>query len=136
MTAQELADEKVPTVVRQVLSTVYDPCCRDKGISVVDMGLLQRAWFEGETARVEILLTSGWCPFATDVLGGIEDALCSLPGVSDARVDIVWDEVWSPERLAEDAHAKLRFLPDPSSVDDRDSYLAMSHVTHSTEETA
>ena len=136
MTAQELADDKIPTVVREVLSTVYDPCCRDKGISVVDMGLLHRAWFEGETARVEILLTSGWCPFATDVLGGIEDALCGLPGVSEARVDIVWDEVWSPERLADDARAKLQFLPDPSSVDDRDSYLAMSHVTHSTEETA
>ncbi len=48
----------------------------------------------------------------------------------------MWDEVWSPERLAEDARATLRFLPDPSSVDDRDSYLAMSRTTHSTEETA
>jgi metal-sulfur cluster biosynthetic enzyme len=100
------------------------------------MGLLHRAWFEGETARVEILLTSGWCPFASDVLGGIEEAVRSLPGVSEARVDIVWDEVWSPERLVDDARAKLRFLPDPSSVDDRDSYLALSQVTHSTEETA
>jgi metal-sulfur cluster biosynthetic enzyme len=136
MAAQELAEDKVPTVFREVLSTVYDPCCRDKGISVVDMGLLHRAWFEGETARVEILLTSGWCPFASDVLGGIEEAVRSLPGVSEARVDIVWDEVWSPERLADDARAKLRFLPDPSSVDDRDSHLALSQVTHSTEETA
>jgi metal-sulfur cluster biosynthetic enzyme len=136
MTAPELADDKIPTVVREVLSTVYDPCCREKGISVVDMGLLHRAWFEDGTARVEILLTSGWCPFATDVLGGIEDALRGLPGINEAQVDIVWDEVWSPERLADDARAKLRFLPAPSSVDDRDSYLAMSHVTHSTEETA
>jgi metal-sulfur cluster biosynthetic enzyme len=136
MTDQDLADDKVPAVVREVLSTVYDPCCRDKGISVVDMGLLHRAWFEGETARVEILLTSGWCPFASDVLGGIEDAVRSLPGVSQAQVDIVWDEVWTPERLAVEARAKLRFLPDPSSVGDRDSYLALSHPTHSTEETA
>jgi metal-sulfur cluster biosynthetic enzyme len=136
MTAQELAGDEVPAVVREALGTVYDPCCRDKGISVVDMGLLHRAWFEGEVARVEILLTSGWCPFASDVLSGIEDAVRSLPGVSEAQVDIVWDEVWSPDRLADDARTKLRFLPDPSSVNDRDSYVALSRATHSTEETA
>ena len=27
--------------VMEALSAVYDPCCREKGISVVDMGLLR-----------------------------------------------------------------------------------------------
>ena len=69
--------------VRDVLSDVYDPCCRDKGISVVDMGLLHRAEIDGGAARVELMLTSGWCPFATTVLGDIESAVRSLPGVDD-----------------------------------------------------
>ena len=29
--------------VRDVLTDVHDPCCREKGISVVDMGLLRSA---------------------------------------------------------------------------------------------
>src|SRR3712207_8154352 len=38
------------------------PCCREKGISVVDMGLLRSVAVHDGHARVELLLTSGWCP--------------------------------------------------------------------------
>ncbi len=110
--------------VRDVLSDVYDPCCRDKGISVVDMGLLHRAEIDGADARVELMLTSGWCPFAAAVLTDIESAVCSLPGVETATVELVWHEAWSPARLSDDARAKLRFLPDPASVPDPTAYAA------------
>jgi metal-sulfur cluster biosynthetic enzyme len=119
--------------VRDVLSDVYDPCCRDKGISVVDMGLLHRAEIDGAAARVELMLTSGWCPFASAVLGDIESAVRSLPGVDTATVELVWHEAWSPERLSDSARDKLRFLPDPSSVDDPASYAAANRPrTHPT----
>jgi metal-sulfur cluster biosynthetic enzyme len=115
--------------VREVLSDVYDPCCRDKGISVVDMGLLHRAEIEDGAARVELMLTSGWCPFATTVLGDIETAVRSLPDVDSATVALVWHEAWSPERLSDSARAKLRFLPDPASVGDPASYAAERRPT-------
>jgi metal-sulfur cluster biosynthetic enzyme len=114
--------------VRDVLCDVYDPCCRDKGISVVDMGLLHRAEIDGRAARVELMLTSGWCPFATSVLNDVESAVCSLPGVDVATVDLVWHEPWSPERLSDSARAKLRFLPDPATVGDPASYIAASRA--------
>ena len=41
-----------------------------------------------------------------------------------ADVDVVWDEPWTTDRLSEDARRKLRFLPDPSAVPDRDGYVA------------
>ena len=118
--------------VRDVLSDVYDPCCRDKGISVVDMGLLHRAEVEDGAARVELMLTSGWCPFATTVLGDIETALRSLPDVDSATVELVWHEAWSPSRLSDSARAKLRFLPDPGTVGDKASYVAQSRATTTT----
>ena len=31
----------VPQWAEDALSEVYDPCCREKGISVVDMGLVR-----------------------------------------------------------------------------------------------
>lgn len=116
--------EVIDPTVRDVLVDVYDPCCRDKGISVVDMGLLHRAEIEGGAARVELMLTSGWCPFATTVLGDIESAVRSLPGVDTATVELVWHEAWSPARLSEGARTKLRFLPDPAEVGDAASYAA------------
>ncbi|WP_432476572.1 metal-sulfur cluster assembly factor [Nocardioides sp. GXQ0305] len=128
MTVQE--DVTIDASVREVLSGVYDPCCRDKGISVVDMGLLHRAEVDGSAARVELMLTSGWCPFATQVLTDIEAAVCSLPGVRSASVELIWHEAWSPSRLSESARSKLHFLPDPSSVDDPAAYVARHWPTH------
>jgi metal-sulfur cluster biosynthetic enzyme len=120
--------------VRDALADVYDPCCRDKGISVVDMGLLHRAEIDAGSARIELILTSGWCPFATAVLGDIEAAVCSLAGVDRATVELVWHEPWSPDRLSDSARAKLRFLPDPAAVGDRESYLAASRTTLTTKD--
>lgn len=112
-----------PSVVG-VLRGVYDPCCRDKGISVVDMGLLYRASVDSGVARVELLLTSGWCPFASTVLTQVKEAVQAMPGIDTADVEIVWDEAWSPERLADSARERLRFLPAPAAVTDREAYVA------------
>ena len=114
----------IDPLVRDALLDVYDPCCRDKGISVVDMGLLHRAEIDGGAVRVELLLTSGWCPFATTVLGDVEAAVRALPGVDEASVELVWHEAWSPDRLSDGVRARLRFLPDPASVADPAAYAA------------
>jgi metal-sulfur cluster biosynthetic enzyme len=111
----------------RALSGVFDPCCREKGISVVDMGLLRSVDLHDRHARVELLLTSGWCPFASRVLMDVADAIGAQPGVDSCEVEVVWDEAWTTDRLAESARRKLRFLPDPVAVADRDAYLA-SHT--------
>ena len=114
----------VPLWAVRALSEVFDPCCREKGISVVDMGLLRSVSLRDRHARVELLLTSGWCPFAARVLTDVEDAIRAEPGVESCEVEIVWDEAWTTDRLADSARRKLRFLPDPAAVADRDAYLA------------
>jgi metal-sulfur cluster biosynthetic enzyme len=106
------------------LSTVYDPCCRERGISVVDMGLVHDVSVRGRHARVELLLTSGWCPFATRVLTEAARRIEELPEVDTADVEIVWHTAWTTDRLSDSARAQLRFLPDPRDVADRDGYVA------------
>ena len=124
MTAMPGIPADVPPWALDALAEVYDPCCREKGISVVDMGLLRSVTVDGGHARVELLLTSGWCPFAARVLTDVEAAVRAQPGVESCEVEVVWDEVWTPARLADSAVRKLRFLPDPVAVGDRDAYLA------------
>jgi metal-sulfur cluster biosynthetic enzyme len=116
--------QPVPDWAARALSTVFDPCCREKGISIVDMGLLRSVDVRGRHAHVQLLLTSGWCPFAARVLTEVADTLNALPELDTCQVEVVWDEPWSPDRLAPSARRKLRFLPDPVAVGDRDTYLA------------
>jgi metal-sulfur cluster biosynthetic enzyme len=119
----------VPQRFIDALADVYDPCCREKGISVIDMGLLHRVSVTDGHARVELLLTSGWCPFAARVLTDVRERVEALPDVDTAEVEVVWDEAWTTERLSENARARLRFLPDPAAVPDRAAYLAAKGVT-------
>jgi metal-sulfur cluster biosynthetic enzyme len=116
--------QPTPEWAVRALSGVFDPCCREKGISVVDMGLLRSAEVHDGRARVELLLTSGWCPFAARVLQDVEEAIGALPGIDSCEVEIVWDEAWTTDRLSPSAVRKLRFLPDPVAVPDRAAYLA------------
>ena len=114
----------VPQWAEDALSEVYDPCCREKGISVVDMGLVRSVRQTGGQVRVELLLTSGWCPFAAGVLTEVQQRIEAQPGVDQAEVDIDWDEAWTTDRLSERAARLLRFLPSPAQAGDRDAYLA------------
>jgi metal-sulfur cluster biosynthetic enzyme len=114
--------------VTESLRDVYDPCCEEKGISVVDMGLVRSVALHDGHARVELLLTSGWCPFAARVLTDVRERVEAFPEVDSAEVEVVWDEAWTTDRLSPSARATLRFLPEPTAVPDRDRYIA-EHTT-------
>ena len=111
-------------VIVDALRDVYDPCCAEQGVSVVDMGLIRSAAVQDGKARVELLLTTGWCPFASRVVDDVAQRLESLPHVTRAEVEVVWDEAWTTDRLSERARRTLQFLPLPVAVPDRDSYVA------------
>ena len=101
--------------IMAALDSVHDPCCQEKGLSVVDMGLVRSvALEEGGHARVELLLTTGWCPFAANLVGMISERVAGLPEVTGASVEVVWDEPWTTDRLSERARRQLRFLPHPN----------------------
>lgn len=106
------------------LASVFDPCCRERGISIVDMGLVRSLQVEGGEARVELILTSGWCPFASRVLTEVKERLEATPEIHHADVRVVWDQPWTTERMSDSARSKLRFLPDPVQVRDRQDYIA------------
>jgi metal-sulfur cluster biosynthetic enzyme len=87
------------------------------------MGLVRSVQVEEGVAKVELLLTSGWCPFAAGVLTEVKEQILRAPGITDADVSIVWDEAWTTDRLSPRARDILRFLPSPSAVADRDEYV-------------
>ena len=53
---------------------------------------------------------------------GFRATVTTIPGVTSADVEIVWDEAWTTDRLAPRAREQLRFLPDPGRVSDPAAY--------------
>jgi metal-sulfur cluster biosynthetic enzyme len=90
------------------LDNCYDPCCRDRRISVVDMGLIESIDIEDRRVKIEMVLTTGWCPFASRLLEMVTEEVGSLSRVDSVGVDVVWDPTWTPERMSESAREKLR----------------------------
>ena len=94
-------------VVMDALRTVYDPCCADRGISIVDMGVVEDVHVEGGHVRVDLVLTTGWCPFVASMSDAIPARLDGLEGVESVSVEVLWDPVWTPDRLSESAARTL-----------------------------
>jgi metal-sulfur cluster biosynthetic enzyme len=113
----------IPRWASEALSEVFDPCCKEKGISVVEMGLVRSVEVNDGKARVELLLTTGWCPFASRVLTEVQQCVEAQPGIDEADVQVVWDEAWTTDRLSPRAARILRFLPAPAAVPDKEAYI-------------
>ncbi|MEA2143504.1 MAG: hypothetical protein QOI64_1934 [Solirubrobacteraceae bacterium] len=92
----------------EALRDVYDPCCADRGVSIVDMGVVEDVRVNGTHVDVDIVPTTGWCPFVASISSMIPDRLRAEDGVDTVDVNVVWDPVWTPDRLSDDAQSKLR----------------------------
>ncbi len=104
--------------VMDALRDVYDPCCEDRRLSVVDMGLVEDVRLEDGSASVDLVLTSGWCPFMVPLVDTIRERIAAVPEIADAEVRVVWDTAWTSDRLSPVARERLQFLPPPSALPD------------------
>ena len=94
-------------VLMDALREVYDPCCADRGISIVDMGVVEDVREKDGHVDVDLVLTTGWCPFVISMSTAIPEALKAIEGVETVDVKVVWDPVWTMDRLSESAREKL-----------------------------
>lgn len=83
------------------LRNCYDP---EIPVNIVDLGLIYSLdVFEEEAGRrvsVKMTLTAPGCGMGPALAADAEQRLLSVPGVSSARVELVWDPPWSPERIS------------------------------------
>ena len=93
-----------PEDVIEVLRQCYDP---EIPVNIVDLGLIYDIAIKPERVDIKMTLTALGCPMAAEVMTDVRDHLLTLPGISDAGVDIVYEPVWSPERMSEEARWEL-----------------------------
>jgi FeS assembly SUF system protein len=87
------------------LKTVYDP---EIPSDIYELGLIYKIDIADDRAvKIEMTLTTPNCPSAQELPSNVENAVASVPGVGEVKVDIVWDPPWDPSRMSDEARSVL-----------------------------
>ncbi len=95
------------------LRTCYDP---EIPVNIVDLGLVYSvetaddAEGRGKCVNVKMTLTAPGCGMGPSLAADAEQRILTLPGVADARVELVWDPPWSPDRISTAGREKLGMM--------------------------
>jgi len=102
----ELAeDAPLEQRVIAAMRTVYDP---EISVNIYDLGLIYDIQIsERAEVFVAMTLTAPGCPVAGILPGQVECAIRAVVGVSDARVELVWDPPWSQDCMSDEARLTL-----------------------------
>jgi FeS assembly SUF system protein len=95
-----LSDEIV-----QALKTVYDP---EIPADIYELGLIYKVDVDDDRAvKIDMTLTTPNCPSAAELPAMVENAVASVAGVREAKVNIVWEPPWDQSRMSDEARAVL-----------------------------
>lgn len=96
--------EFTPRIVEQI-STVYDP---EIPVNIYELGLIYDITVDcNSVAVIKMTLTSPGCPAAVTLPAEVQGKVKSLEGITDARIDLVWEPEWSKDRMSEAAKLQL-----------------------------
>lgn len=99
------AEDSLRGRVIAVLRTIYDP---ELPVNIYDLGLIYGLDIDAAgCVDIRMTLTAPGCPVAQSFPAQVEQAVEAIPGVNDARVEIVWDPPWEPDRMTEAARLQL-----------------------------
>lgn len=94
------------------LSKVMDP---ELGISIVDLGLIyevdvkEKKEGEPQKAYIRMTFTTPACPLLNFILEDVKKRLDELEGM-DIEVKVVFEPLWTPDRMSEKAKIKLGMI--------------------------
>jgi FeS assembly SUF system protein len=87
------------------LKTVYDP---EIPADIYELGLIYRVDIDDDrVVAIDMTLTTPNCPSAAELPSQVENAVAGVPGVREAKVNIVWDPPWDPSRMSDEARTVL-----------------------------
>jgi len=106
--AKAAAEGDLKGKVIEALKTCFDP---EIPVNIYELGLIYEIEAD-EAGAVKILmtLTSPMCPVAGSLPPEVEEKVKAIPGVTSAKVDVVWEPPWTPEKMTETARLQLGMM--------------------------
>jgi FeS assembly SUF system protein len=96
---------RLTDAIVEALKTVYDP---EIPADIYEIGLIYKIDIADDRAvTVDMTLTTPNCPAAQDLPKNVENAVASVPGVGEVKVNVVWDPPWDPSRMTDEARLTL-----------------------------
>jgi len=103
ITKQELEEKII-----QALKTCYDP---EIPVDIFELGLIYEIAIDDDhNVKIKMTLTSPMCPVAGSLPPEVEAKVKSVPEVTDAKVELVWNPPWDKDMMSEVAKLELGFL--------------------------
>lgn len=97
-------EELTPGIV-DALRTVYDP---EIPVDIWELGLIYDIAVDASgVAGIRMTLTAPGCPVAQSLPVEVAEKVKAVPGVTDAKVDVVWEPAWTKDRMSEAAKLQL-----------------------------
>jgi FeS assembly SUF system protein len=107
-TPEPLSAEQIEDLEKTIvaaLCTCFDP---EIPVNIYELGLIYAIEVAPSGAvAIRMTLTSPACPAAGSLPPEVQHKVRTLPGVTDAKVDVVWDPPWDKSRMSEAAKLQL-----------------------------
>ena len=91
-------------VIKEI-KKVYDP---EITVNIYELGLIYKIEInEKNVVKVDMTLTSPNCPVAESLPNQVKEYILKVKGVSDVKLDLVWDPPWDKSKMSEAAKLEL-----------------------------
>ncbi len=97
--------ERLGTDIVAALKTVFDP---EIPADIYELGLIYKVDIKDDrSVDVQMTLTTPNCPAAGELPTMVENAVASVAGVGPVNVNVVWEPMWTPDRMSDEARLVL-----------------------------
>ena len=91
-------------IINQI-KKVYDP---EIPVNVYELGLIYKLEINDKNeVNVDMTLTTPNCPVADSLPKQVKDYISKVDGVSDVKLNLVWDPPWDKSKMSEVAKLEL-----------------------------
>ena len=105
LVADPAKTEALGPAIQAALKKVYDP---EIPVDIYELGLIYDLFVTADgVAAIKMTLTAPGCPAAQILPGQVADAAKTVAGVTDAKVDVVWEPGWTKDRMSDVAKLQL-----------------------------
>lgn len=103
--ADPVKTEELRPGIQAALKKVYDP---EIPVDIWELGLIYDVFVTPDgVVAIKMTLTAPGCPAAQVLPRQVADAARSVAGITDAKVDVVWEPGWNKDRMSDIAKMQL-----------------------------
>jgi FeS assembly SUF system protein len=103
--ADAVKTEALKPAIIEAISTVYDP---EIPVNIWELGLIYDVAVDASgVALITMTLTAPGCPAAQSLPVEVGAKAKAVAGVTDAKVDVVWEPGWTKDRMSDAAKLQL-----------------------------